>query len=136
MSNNIFTVVLTGGIASGKTTVSDGFRKLGVPVIDTDVIARELVEPGQPALERIVDTFGPAVLDSNGALDRRKMREAIFSDADKKAQLEGLLHPMIADEVLKLLRQERAVPPDGWQGRPLDRRRGCFRARAPRRGWP
>lgn len=101
MSNNVFTVVLTGGIASGKTTVSDGFRKRGVPVIDTDVIARELVEPGQPALERIAEAFGTAILDSNGALDRRKMREAIFSDPDKKAQLEGLLHPMIAEEVLK-----------------------------------
>ena len=101
MPNSIFTVVLTGGIASGKTTVSDGFRKLGVPVVDTDVIARELVEPGQPALERIVKAFGPGVLDSNGALNRRKIREAIFSDPDKKAQLEGLLHPMIAEEVLK-----------------------------------
>ena len=101
MSNNVFTVVLTGGIASGKTTVSDGFRKRGVPVIDTDVIARQLVEPGQPALERIAEAFGTAILDSNGALDRRKMREAIFSDPDKKAQLEGLLHPMIAEEVLK-----------------------------------
>jgi len=101
MNKGVFTVVLTGGIASGKTAVSDGFRRLGVPVIDTDVIARELVEPGQPALDRITDVFGPAVLDSTGKLDRRKMRQAIFSSPELKARLEALLHPLIAEEVLR-----------------------------------
>ena len=105
MTRRVFTVVLTGGIASGKTAVSDGFRHLGVPVIDTDVIARQLVEPGQPALALIADIFGPGILDSTGGLDRKKMREAIFSDHEKKAQLEQVLHPLIGEEVLKRLEQ-------------------------------
>ncbi|MFC1690038.1 dephospho-CoA kinase [Pseudomonadota bacterium] len=109
MTKNIFTVVLTGGIASGKTAVSDGFRQLGVPVVDTDVIARELVEPGQPALDRIAEMFGRDMLNSTGALNRRKMRENIFSDPEKKALLEGLLHPLIAEEVLK--RMEHVTAP-------------------------
>lgn len=105
MTKRVFTVVLTGGIASGKTSVSDGFRRLGVPVIDTDVIARHLVEPGQPALALIAEIFGAGILDSTGALDRKKMREAIFSDHEKKAQLEQVLHPLIGEEVLKRLEQ-------------------------------
>lgn len=105
MTRRVFTVILTGGIASGKTAVSDGFRHLGVPVIDTDVIARQLVEPGQPALALIADIFGSEILDSTGGLDRKKMREAIFSDHEKKAQLERVLHPLIGEEVLKRLEQ-------------------------------
>jgi dephospho-CoA kinase len=101
MTKSVFTVVLTGGIASGKTAVSDGFRHLGVPVIDTDVIARELVEPGQPALEQIAEIFGTDILNSTGGLDRRKMRNAIFSSAEMKSRLEALLHPLIAAEVLR-----------------------------------
>ena len=95
----IFTVVLTGGIASGKTTVSDLFAELGVPIIDTDRIARELVEPGQPALRSIAETFGPGCLDANGGLARKVMRSIIFSDPDAKARLEGILHPLIRAEV-------------------------------------
>ena len=105
MTRRVFTVVLTGGIASGKTAVSDGFRRLGVPVVDTDVIARQLVEPGQPALARIAEIFGHGILDSTGELDRKKMREAIFSDHEKKAQLEQVLHPLIGEEVLRRLEQ-------------------------------
>jgi dephospho-CoA kinase len=104
MTMRVFTVVLTGGIASGKTAVSDKFRQLGVPVIDTDVIARQLVEPGQPALDRIAEIFGPGLLDSAGGLNREKMREAIFSDREKKAKLESLLHPLIGEKVLKRLK--------------------------------
>jgi dephospho-CoA kinase len=95
----IFTVVLTGGIASGKTAVSELFGELGVPIIDTDCIARELVEPGRPALLAIVDAFGPECLDANGRLDRRAMRSLIFSDPAAKARLEGILHPLIQAEV-------------------------------------
>lgn len=108
MAARAFTVVLTGGIASGKTAVSDGFRRLGVPVIDTDVIARQVVEPGQPALDRIAEIFGSGVLDSAGSLDRKKMREAIFSDPEKKETLERLLHPLIGEEVLRRLEQVTA----------------------------
>jgi dephospho-CoA kinase len=101
MSPRIFTVVLTGGIASGKTAVSDGFGRLGVPVIDTDIIAREVVDPGQPALERISEVFGSGFLDSAGRLDRGKMRQAIFSEPEMKSRLEAILHPPIAEEVMR-----------------------------------
>jgi dephospho-CoA kinase len=94
-----FRVALTGGIASGKTMVADLFAALGVPVIDTDVIAREVVEPGQPALARVVETFGPEVLTSDGRLDRRCLRELIFADPDARRHLEAILHPAIRAEM-------------------------------------
>jgi dephospho-CoA kinase len=97
----MITIVLTGGIASGKTSVSDCFARLGVTVIDTDVIAREVVEPGQPALDRITEVFGNDFLTSEGRLDRQKMRQAIFSDPDQKSRLEAILHPLIAEEVMR-----------------------------------
>ena len=96
-----FTVVLTGGIGSGKTAVSSHFASLGVPVIDTDLIARELVEPGQPALARIAEAFGPGFLAADGRLDRARMRRAIFSDPALKRRLESILHPLIGAEVLR-----------------------------------
>ena len=92
-------VVLTGGIASGKTTVSDLFEQRGVPVIDTDQIAHEIVEPGQPALKRIAEAFGQEFLCADGRLDRKKMRNAIFSSPQRKNRLEGILHPAIVAEV-------------------------------------
>lgn len=96
-------VVLTGGIAAGKTAVSDRFAALGVPVIDTDRIAHAVVAPGQPALARIVEAFGAAFLDADGRLNRRRMREAIFADAERKSRLEGILHPIIAEEALRAI---------------------------------
>ena len=89
---------LTGGIGSGKSTVADMFRLLGVPVIDTDVISRQLVEPGQDALDEIITTFGNTILQ-DGMLDRSKVREIIFAESDKRQQLENILHPKIRDEV-------------------------------------
>jgi dephospho-CoA kinase len=94
-----FRVALTGGIASGKTTVADLFATLGVPVIDTDVIAREAVEPGQPALDQVVEEFGPEVLGTDGRLDRRRLRERIFADPEAKRRLEAILHPTIRAEM-------------------------------------
>ena len=91
-------VGLTGGIASGKSTVADMFADLGVPVIDTDVIAREVVEPGQPALEEIRATFGDDAIDADGRLDRAAMRQRIFSNAEARKSLEAILHPRIGDE--------------------------------------
>jgi dephospho-CoA kinase len=91
-----FVVVLTGGIASGKTAVSDRFAGLDVPIVDTDVIARQLVQPGEPALISIARHFGQQILHHTGHLDRRKLREVIFSDAKGKKQLEAILHPAIA----------------------------------------
>jgi dephospho-CoA kinase len=94
-----FRVALTGGIASGKSTVADLFADLGVPVIDTDLIARQVVAPGQPALEEFVARFGPGVLDAEGGLDRRRMRERIFSDPEARRGLEAILHPAIRAEM-------------------------------------
>jgi dephospho-CoA kinase len=100
---DVYTVVLTGGIASGKTAVSDCFSRLGVPVIDTDRIAHEVVEPGQPALQQIARTFGADFLDDEGRLKRRKMRQTIFENPAAKARLEGILHPVIAASALRLV---------------------------------
>lgn len=94
-----FVVALTGGIAAGKTAVSDRFALHRVPVIDTDQIAHEIVEPGQPALRRIAEAFGPEFLGTDGRLDREKMRNAIFSSPQQKNRLERILHPAIAAEV-------------------------------------
>jgi dephospho-CoA kinase len=94
-----FRVALTGGIASGKTTVADLFAARGVPLIDTDVIAREVVEPGQPALTAVAQAFGSDVLDRDGRLDRRRLREIIFGDATARARLEAILHPAIRTEM-------------------------------------
>lgn len=91
-------VALTGGIGSGKTTVANMFAELGVTLIDTDVLAREVVEPGQPALEEIVSIFGHGVLDETGRLDRARLRERVFSDPEKRRILEGILHPRIIAE--------------------------------------
>ena len=92
---------LTGGIASGKTTVARMFAELGVPVIDTDVIAREVVMPGQPALEEIRSRFGAGVIAADGSLDRRAMRRIVFSDPAHREELEGILHPRIREEALR-----------------------------------
>jgi len=86
---------LTGGIASGKSTVADLFAELGVPVIDTDVLAREVVEPGQAALAAVVAALGPEVLDADGRLDRPKLRDRVFRDEAARRRLEGILHPAI-----------------------------------------
>ena len=94
-----FRVALTGGIASGKSTVADLFAALGVPVIDTDVIAREVVEPGRPAHAQVGEAFGPQVLDADGRLDRKRMRERIFADPDARRRLEAILHPAIRAEM-------------------------------------
>ena len=93
-----YTIALTGGIASGKTLISNEFARLGVPVIDMDVIARNLVEPGQPALKEIEDVFGPNIIDASGRLNRQELRSLIFSDPQKRLILESILHPKIRSE--------------------------------------
>lgn len=86
---------LTGGIGCGKTTVCRLFAELGVPVVDADLIARSLVEPGQPALQAIVQAFGAEILQADGSLDRAKLREAIFSDPEQRRRLDGIMHPLV-----------------------------------------
>lgn len=88
-------VALTGGIASGKSAAAATFRELGIPVIDTDRIARELVEPGMPGYVALLRAFGEKILDESGRLNRAQLREAIFSDIAMRQQVNALLHPLI-----------------------------------------
>jgi len=91
----VFRVGLTGGVASGKTTVARLFEALGVPVIDTDQLAREVVAPGQPLLARIAERFGNAILAPDGSLDRGALRSIVFADPAARAALEQMTHPAI-----------------------------------------
>jgi dephospho-CoA kinase len=94
---------LTGGIASGKSTVADAFAARGVPVIDADRLAREVVGPGQPALAAIIAAFGAEYLLPDRTLDRRRLRELVFADAGRRRQLEAIVHPAVrAAEVAEL----------------------------------
>jgi dephospho-CoA kinase len=86
---------LTGGIASGKSTVAQRFMELGVPVIDADVAARAVVAPGKPGLAEVLKRFGSGVLAENGELDRRALRDLIFSNPGSRRDLEAILHPLI-----------------------------------------
>lgn len=99
-------VGLTGGIATGKSTVAGFLRDLGVPILDADQLAREVVEPGQPALARIIEAFGPDVLTSEEKLDRAAMRRRVAHDPAARASLEAVTHPAIrqamADKLLRL----------------------------------
>ena len=95
-------VGLTGGIGSGKSTVTDIFQQLGIPVIDADVIAHALVEPGQPALGEIIKAFGPDSVNASGVLDRNRLRELVFSDPEQRRRLEAILHPKIRREIIAL----------------------------------
>src|SRR6201982_443047 len=95
MSTRPFRVGLTGGIASGKSTAAKFFGALGVPILDSDQIARDVVEPGQPPLERLVERFGQKILTPDGHLDRPALRDIVFSDPKARADLEALTHPAI-----------------------------------------
>lgn len=94
---------LTGGIASGKSTVSQIFKQLGVPIIDADQIAREVVLPGTKGLEMVKETFGANVIDQNGRLDRKALGAIVFQDLKKREQLNGILHPLILNRILYLI---------------------------------
>ena len=92
---------LTGGIASGKTTVSDCFKKLGTQVIDADIISHELTEPSGSAFEEILSEFGSEILDEKGLINRKKMRAIIFNDPSQKKILENIIHPKVRDEMFQ-----------------------------------
>ncbi len=91
----MYTIALTGGIGCGKSTVCKLFSALGIPIIDTDNIARELVEPGQPALEEIIACFGDAILLADGSLDRKALARKTFTNQQNRLSLESILHPRI-----------------------------------------
>ncbi|ASX09571.1 dephospho-CoA kinase [Aeromonas dhakensis] len=95
----MYVVAITGGIGSGKTTVANQFAELGIEVVDADIIAREVVEPGSPALAAIAAHFGADVIASDGRLDRRQLRERVFTDPQAKGWLNALLHPLIRSEM-------------------------------------
>ncbi len=90
---------LTGGIASGKSTVSDLFKEYNIPVVDADIVAREVVEPGEPALAGIVDAFGSDILLPDGSLDRQKLGGIIFQDQEKREILNGIVHPVVRERM-------------------------------------
>ena len=97
----MYVVAITGGIGRGKTAVANQFAALGIEVVDADLIAREVVAPGTPALAAITSHFGPEILTEQGLLDRRVLRERIFSDQAAKSWLNALLHPIIRSEMLR-----------------------------------
>ncbi len=105
----MFLIGLTGGIASGKTLVSDAFKELGVPVIDADIIAREVVAKGSTGLTQLVEHFGDGILNDKQELDRAQLRQIIFSDPEHRKTVDGLLHPLIrkrSDEKIKQAAQQ------------------------------
>ena len=91
----MFSVGLTGGIAAGKTTLSNLFAELGVPVVDTDIISRKLLEPGEFAYDQVGTHFGDSIKGSNDEIDRAKLRKIVFTNPDEKTWLENMLHPLI-----------------------------------------
>jgi len=102
----MLTIALTGGIGSGKSTITALFAKLGVPFCDADDIGRELTQAGSAALLEISALFGQDILNNNGQLDRRRLREIIFSDSQKRQQLEAILHPRINHQIARWIQQQ------------------------------
>ena len=105
----MFKIGLTGGIGSGKSTVCQMFQELGVYVIDADIISRTLVEPNKPVLQEIIATFGRQLLTADNKLDRRKLRERIFSNAHDQHKLEAILHPAIFAEIAEQVKNIHAT---------------------------
>jgi dephospho-CoA kinase len=97
-SGNVRRIALTGGIATGKSHVRARFAALGVPTIDSDTLAHQAVAPGTRGLAAVVDRFGRGVLDAGASLDRRKLAAIVFSDPAARADLEGIIHPIVRDE--------------------------------------
>jgi len=106
-------VGLTGGIATGKSTVAEMFRTLGCVVIDADVLAREVVEPGETAFEQIVAEFGRGILQPDGTLDRKKLGAIVFADAGKRQRLETITHPAIRSRLARRLEELTAQKFEG-----------------------
>lgn len=92
---------LTGSIASGKSTVANMFAQMEIPIVDADLIAREVVEPGKPAYEQIVETFGREILETNKEIDRKKLGTLVFEDEHERKKLNDIVHPAIRQEMLR-----------------------------------
>ncbi|UFT98000.1 dephospho-CoA kinase [Radiobacillus kanasensis] len=108
------TIGLTGGIASGKSTVSNMLKEKGIPVVDADIIARQVVEPGEEAYNQVVEAFGSEILQQNKSLDRKKLGSIVFQDEDKRSVLNSIVHPavrkrMLAEKEEYLIKGNRAV---------------------------
>lgn len=99
----MFVIGLTGGIACGKSAVSDYLERKQVPIVDTDVISRQLVEPGSITLNKLVEVFGDGILTSTGGLDRKRLAKLVFSDRDMLSQLNEIMHPAIWKAALERL---------------------------------
>ena len=112
-----FIVGITGGIGSGKTAVSDRFATLGITIVDADLASRAVVEPGQPALRAIAEHYGNHLLDADGALDRRALRDIVFADPEQRRWLEQLTHPLINQYLVDHL--QAAVTPYAMLASPL-----------------
>jgi dephospho-CoA kinase len=107
----VYIAGLTGGIASGKSTVSEMFRQAGAVIIDADIIAREVVEPGMPAWGSIVKTFGRGVIAPDGGIDRTRLGEIVFNNSRLRKALEHIVHPRVRDEVrVRMKSLERRSP--------------------------
>ena len=106
------TIALTGGIASGKTTISNRLRELGAFIIDADEVAREIVQPGTPTLRAIVERFGEGVLEADGTLNRKALAEIVFNDDDALAALNDITHPEIRRVTNERIDRIRAEEPD------------------------
>ncbi|HEU4368955.1 MAG TPA: dephospho-CoA kinase [Methylomirabilota bacterium] len=113
MSRRFLLVGLTGGLATGKSTVSDILRGLGCVVLDADVLAREVVEPGRPALAEIAREFGPEVLRRDGTLDRKRLGAVVFADPERRRRVEAITHPAIRERFLACLAELEA---QGFEG--------------------
>lgn len=109
----MLTVGLTGGIGSGKSEVSKRLAALGAVVIDADAVAREVVEPGTPGLERVVAAFGTGVLRDDGTLDRESLGRIVFGDKDKLATLNGIVHPLVGERIATMMAEVERDHPDG-----------------------
>jgi dephospho-CoA kinase len=103
----MFLVGLTGGIASGKSTISTMLAKLGAEVIDADLVAREVVEPGTPGLKAVIAEFGQGIIQPDGSLSRPALAEQVFADQAKRTKLEAILHPLIKHRTMQLIAQSK-----------------------------